>query len=71
MNWLIGGSEVVSGIALLVATGAAIGFLRPRNSLQERLIVRFPGAWIVVGLSMTILIATSVALIAIGASDLR
>ena len=71
MNWLIGGSEVVSGIALLVATGAAIGVLRPRNSLQERLIVRFPGAWIVVGLSMTILIATSVALIAIGASDLR
>ncbi len=66
MNWLIGGGEILAGVSLLVGTSAVIMFLRPRDGLQERLIVRFPGAWIVGGLPLTVLIGTSVALIAVG-----
>jgi len=71
MNWLISGSEIVAGVVLLVATSAVIMFLRPRDGLQERLIVRFPGAWIVVGLPLTMLIGTSIALIAVGVGILH
>ena len=71
MNWLIGGSEILLGVALLAAAVAAIVVLRPREGLQERFIVRFPGAWIAVGLPLTFLIGTSVALIAIGVGVLR
>jgi hypothetical protein len=71
MNWLIGGSEILLGVGLLAAGVATIVVLRPREGLQERLIVRFPGAWIAVGLPLTFLIGTSVALIAVGVGVLR
>jgi hypothetical protein len=71
MNGLIGATEIVAGVALLVVTSAVIMLLRPRDGLQERLIVRFPGAWIVVGLPLTFLIGTSIALIAVGTGLLR
>jgi hypothetical protein len=67
MTWLIGGSEIVMGIALLVGLVMVIAFLRPpRATMQERLILRAPGAWIVVGLSLTIGFAASIALIVVG-----
>jgi hypothetical protein len=71
MNWLIGGSEIGAGVALLVGAVVVVTLLRPREGLQERLIVRFPGAWIVVGLPLTFAIGTSIALIALGAGVLR
>ena len=71
MNWLISGSEIVGGVALMAATVALVMILRPREGLQERLIVRFPGAWIIVGLPLTFLFASSVALIAVGSGILR
>jgi hypothetical protein len=71
MNGLIGGSEVLAGVSLLVATVAVVLFLRPREGLQERAIMRFPGAWIVVGLPLTFLVGTSIALIAVGTGVLR
>lgn len=52
--------------AILLATGIlAVIILRPRNGVEHRL-VRFPGAWIIVGLSLTCWIAAGVALIAAG-----
>ena len=67
MNWLVRGSEVIAGVALLASTVVIIVLLRPpAGQLQERLIVRFPGAWIVVGLPLTCMIATGIALITIG-----
>jgi hypothetical protein len=71
MDWLVSGSEIFVGVALFAAVVAAIVLLRPREGLQEKLIVRFPGAWIVVGLPLTFLIGTSVALIAVGTGMLR
>jgi hypothetical protein len=71
MNGLIGGSEVLAGVSLLVATVVVVLFLRPREGLQERAIMRFPGAWIVVGLPLTFLVGTSIALIAVGTGVLR
>lgn len=57
--------------AALVATGALLVILlRPRNG-QERLVVRWPGAWIVVGLLLTCWIGSGVALLAVGAGILR
>jgi hypothetical protein len=53
------------GIGLLAATSGLVWLLRPREG-RERLIVRFPGAWIVVGLLLTGSVATAVALIATG-----
>jgi hypothetical protein len=67
MNWLIGGSEIVVGIALFIGLVLLVAFLRPpRSTMQERLILRAPGAWIVLGLSLTIGFAVSVGLIAVG-----
>ncbi|MGE0851735.1 MAG: hypothetical protein AB7O44_19260 [Hyphomicrobiaceae bacterium] len=72
MNWLLGGSEIVAGIALLVGTVMVIALLRPpQGNLQERLIVRFPGAWIIVGLPLTFVMGLSVALIALGINAVR
>ena len=71
MDWLVSGSEIFLGVVLLAAAVAAIVLLRPREGLKEKLIVRFPGAWIVVGLPLTFLIGTSVALIAVGTGILR
>ena len=71
MDWLVAGSEIVAGLLLLIGTAAVIWLLRPQGTLQEKLIVRFPGAWIVVGLSLTVLIGTSVALIAVGVGILQ
>jgi hypothetical protein len=53
------------GVALLAATVFVIMLLRPRDG-PERLIVRFPGAWIVVGLFLACSLGVSVALIATG-----
>ena len=56
---------------LLAGAIVLITLLRPRGGLQERLIVRFPGAWIIVGLPLTFAIGLSVALISIGTGLLR
>lgn len=67
MSWLIGGSEITSGIALFVGLVALMIWLRPpRGTLQEHRIVRFPGAWIVVGLPVTFAFAFSVTLVVMG-----
>jgi hypothetical protein len=72
MDWLVGGSEVLLGVALLAATVTVIALLRPpAGQLQERFIVRFPGAWIVVGLPLTFVFGTGVALIAVGTGILH
>jgi hypothetical protein len=72
MNWLVAGSEVVAGVALFAGLVVAIALLRPpRGTLEERAVVRFPGAWIVVGLPLTFAFGVSVALIVIGAGILR
>ena len=52
--------------ALVFASGAiVVAVLRPRGA-QERMIVRWPGAWIVVGLLLTLWMGTGIALIAAG-----
>jgi hypothetical protein len=52
--------------AILLATGIlVVVLLRSRDGVENRL-VRFPGAWIVVGLSLTCWIAAGVALLAAG-----
>jgi hypothetical protein len=52
--------------AALLASGALLVFLlRPQDG-QERLVVRWPGAWIVVGLLLTFWIGSGVALMAAG-----
>ena len=72
MNWLLAGGEVVAGLALLVGLVVAIAVLRPpRGTLQERVLVSFPGAWIVVGLPLTFAFGTAVALIAVGTGVLH
>jgi hypothetical protein len=72
MSWLWAGGEIAAGIALFVATVAMIVLLRPpAGQHQERLIVRFPGAWVIVGLPLTFSFGLSVALIAIGTLTLR
>ena len=71
MNWLIGAGEATAGVVILSATAIAIALLRPGQGLQERTIVSFPGAWIVVGLLLTFSFGTSVALIALGTGLLR
>ncbi len=56
-------SHALLGLAMLAAGIAAIVLLKPRGG-EERLIVRFPGAWIVVGLLLTFWLGGSVALMA-------
>ena len=72
MNWLVSGGEIVLGVALFVGLVFVITVLRPPLVvLQERLIVRFPGAWIIVGLPLTFAFGLSMALIAVGTGILR
>ena len=72
INWLVGGSEIVLGVALLVGLVFVVLVLRPpRGALQEIRIISFPGAWIIVGLPLTFAIGASVALIAVGIGILR
>jgi hypothetical protein len=67
MNWLLAGGEVVAGLALLVGLVIVITLLRPpQGTLEERGVVSFPGAWIVVGLPLTFAFGVAVALIAVG-----
>jgi hypothetical protein len=71
MQWLLSGGEIVAGIALFVGLVILVTLLRPpRDTLQERAIVRFPLAWIIVGLPLTFAFGLSVALIAIGGAGL-
>jgi hypothetical protein len=52
--------------AVLLATGIlAVVALRPKGAVEHRL-VRFPGAWIIVGLLLTCWVGTGIALIAAG-----
>jgi hypothetical protein len=72
MDQLLHGSEIVAGLALLLGLVVMIALLRPpRGTLQERAIVSFPGAWIVVGLPLTFAFGSAVALIAVGIGILR
>lgn len=72
MDQLLHGGEVVAGVALMVGLVLLISLLRPpRGSLQARAIVDFPGAWIVVGLPLTMGFGSALALIAVGAGVLR
>jgi hypothetical protein len=72
MDWLLAGGEIVAGLALFAGLIVMITLLRPpRGTLQERLIVSFPGAWIIVGLPMTFGFGASIALIAVGLGVLR
>ena len=72
MDLLLHGGEVVAGLALFVGFVFVIALLRPpRGTLQERLIVRFPGAWIIVGLPMTFVFGLAIALVAVGTGVLR
>jgi hypothetical protein len=67
MQGLIQGSEIVAGVGLLALLVFLVRLLRPpAGALQERAIVRFPGAWIIVGLALTFAFGTSIALIAVG-----
>jgi hypothetical protein len=58
------------GVAWFIATLAVILLLRPRDS-NEKPILRFPGAWIVVGLLLTASIGASVDLMVTGFGILR
>ncbi|NJO22099.1 MAG: hypothetical protein HC868_03095 [Sphingomonadales bacterium] len=60
------------GLALFVGLSFLIVALRPpKATLQERRIVSFPGAWILVGLPMTAGFAAAMGLIAVGLGILR
>jgi hypothetical protein len=72
MSWLVSGGEIGAGVALFVGLVFLITLLRPpKGTLQERLIVRFPGAWIIVGLPLTFAFGLSMALVAVGTGILR
>jgi hypothetical protein len=72
MQWLVGGSEIVAGVTLFIGWVFLILFLRPpQGTLQERLIISFPGAWIIVGLPMAMMFGVSIALVATGIGVLR
>jgi hypothetical protein len=71
-KWLLAGGEIAAGVAFFVGLVMLVTFLRPpHGSLQERAVVKFPGAWIVVGLPLTFAFGTSIALVAIGLGILR
>jgi hypothetical protein len=53
------------GIAIVAATVLLLMLLRPRDG-KERWLVRLPGMWIVLGLTLTISATTGVALILTG-----
>ena len=64
MQWLLSSGEIVAGVALFVSLVVVLSLLRPPNgALQERAIVRFPLAWIIVGLPLTFAFGLSVALV--------
>lgn len=72
MQWLLSSGEIVAGVALFVGLIVVVSLLRPPNGeLQERAIVRFPLAWIIVGLPLTFAFGLSVALVAIGVVGLK
>jgi hypothetical protein len=72
MDQLLHGGEIVAGLALFAGLVVVIALLRPpRGTLQERVIVSFPGAWVLVGLPMTFAFGLSIALIAVGTGVLR
>jgi hypothetical protein len=58
-------TRTLLGVALLVTGVLVVLLLRARGG-KEKLIVRFPGAWIIVGLLLTFWIGTGAALIAAG-----
>jgi hypothetical protein len=58
------------GVGVLAATISLIMLLRPRGG-RERFIVRFPGAWIPVGLLLTVSFGTGVALLVTGIGILK
>jgi hypothetical protein len=71
MQWLLSGGEIATGVALFAGLVVLIALLRPpKGTLQERGIVSFPLAWIIVGLPLTFAFGLSVALIAIGGMGL-
>ena len=55
--------NAILGAALLPTGVLAVFLLRPKSG-KERPIVRFPGAWIVIGLLLTFWIATGMTLLA-------
>jgi hypothetical protein len=66
-SWLLAGGEIVTGLALFAGLSFLVAVLRPPSgTLQERRVVRFPGAWIIVGLALTFAFGSSFALIAVG-----
>ena len=72
MQWLLSSGEIVAGVALFVSLVVVLSLLRPPNgALQERAIVRFPLAWIIVGLPLTFAFGLSVALVALGVVGLK
>ena len=71
MNWLIAYSEILAGISLFLGGVGLVAILRPSEGLQEKRIVSFPGAWIIVGLLLTILFSMAIALIALGLGILK
>jgi hypothetical protein len=71
-NWLLAGGEVVTGASLLVGVSFLVAILRPpQGALQERAVVSFPAAWIIVGLTLTAAYACSIALVLVGLGILR
>ena len=58
-------TRTLLGVVLLVTGVLVVMLLRARDG-RELLIVRFPGAWIVVGLLLTFWIGSGAALLAAG-----
>ena len=54
------------GICWMAANILVVMLLRPRDGYNERLIVSFPGAWIIVGLPLTLSFGASAMVIARG-----
>jgi hypothetical protein len=54
------------GICWMAANILVVMLLRPRDGYNERLIVSFPGAWIIVGLPLTLSFGASALIIARG-----
>jgi len=55
------------GVVWLAANVCLLLLLRPpAGQTKERLIVRFPGAWIIVGLPLTLSFGASILVIAFG-----